>query len=163
MLAIVYLNLQYSDCYCRFISSHHVIVRYNLQMFIVTSQPGITLGWQLHRGTISNLYCLFFKVSFIYQHFTCQIYQHFTCQIYQHFTCQNLRVRIQFRRGVLNEALCDQVCQWLAACRWFSPSTLVSSTNKTDRHNITEILLKVALSGVIHHNCNPTKFKINVL
>jgi hypothetical protein len=24
-------------------------------------------------------------------------------------------------------------------------------------------LLKVALSGVIHHNCNPTKFKINVL
>jgi hypothetical protein len=27
---------------------------------------------------------------------------------------------------------------------WFSPDTSVSSTNKTDRHNITEILLKVA-------------------
>jgi hypothetical protein len=32
------------------------------------------------------------------------------------------------------------------AGRWFSPGTPVSSTNKTDCHNITEILLKVALS-----------------
>ena len=30
--------------------------------------------------------------------------------------------------------------------RWFSPCTSVSSTNKTDRHDITEILLKVALT-----------------
>jgi hypothetical protein len=29
--------------------------------------------------------------------------------------------------------------------RWFSP---VSSTNKTDRHDITEILLKVALNTI---------------
>ena len=43
------------------------------------------------------------------------------------------------------DILCDKVCQWLAASRWFSPGTLVSSTNKTDRHGITEILLKVAL------------------
>jgi cobalamin-dependent methionine synthase I len=28
---------------------------------------------------------------------------------------------------------------------WFSPGTLVSSTNKTDRHDITEMLLKVVL------------------
>jgi hypothetical protein len=33
-----------------------------------------------------------------------------------------------------------QVCQRLATGRWFSP---VSSTNKTDHHDITEILLKV--------------------
>jgi hypothetical protein len=32
--------------------------------------------------------------------------------------------------------------------RWFSPGTLVSSTNKTDRHDITEILLKVALNTI---------------
>jgi hypothetical protein len=31
---------------------------------------------------------------------------------------------------------------------WFSPGTLVSSTNKTDRHDITEILLKVALNTI---------------
>jgi hypothetical protein len=32
--------------------------------------------------------------------------------------------------------------------RWFSPGTPVSSSNKTDRHDITEILLKVALSTI---------------
>ena len=34
------------------------------------------------------------------------------------------------------------------AGRWFSQSTLVSSTNKTDHHDITEILLKVALNPI---------------
>jgi hypothetical protein len=33
-----------------------------------------------------------------------------------------------------------------AAGLWFSPGTPVSSTNKTDRHDITEILLTVALT-----------------
>jgi hypothetical protein len=42
--------------------------------------------------------------------------------------------------------LCDKVCQWLATGLWFSPGPPVSSTNKTDCHNITEILLKVALN-----------------
>ena len=37
-------------------------------------------------------------------------------------------------------------CQWFAAGRWFSPGTQVSSTNKTDCHDTTEILLKVALN-----------------
>ena len=46
--------------------------------------------------------------------------------------------------GVLYTALCDTVCQWLATGWCFFPSTLVSSYNKTDRHDITEILLKVA-------------------
>jgi hypothetical protein len=36
-----------------------------------------------------------------------------------------------------------KVCQWLAVGRWFSPGTAVSSTDKTDRHDIAEILLKV--------------------
>jgi hypothetical protein len=49
-------------------------------------------------------------------------------------------------RGVLDTTLCDKVCQWLATGRWFSPGTPVSSTNKTDRHYIAEILLKVALN-----------------
>jgi guanylate kinase len=34
----------------------------------------------------------------------------------------------------------------LADGRWFSPDTPVSSTTKTGRHNIAEILLKVALN-----------------
>jgi hypothetical protein len=44
---------------------------------------------------------------------------------------------------ILDTTLCDKVHQWLAACRWFSP---VFSINKIDRHDITEILLKVALT-----------------
>jgi hypothetical protein len=34
----------------------------------------------------------------------------------------------------------------VATGQWFSPGNPVSSTNKTDHHDITEILLKVALS-----------------
>jgi hypothetical protein len=49
-----------------------------------------------------------------------------------------LRVRFPPMRGVLDTALCDKVCQWVASGRWFS---LVSSTNKTDPHHITEIVL----------------------
>jgi hypothetical protein len=47
--------------------------------------------------------------------------------------------------------LCDKVCQWLAAGRWFS---LVSSANKTDHHDITEIFIE---SGVKHHKTNPNQ------
>ena len=35
---------------------------------------------------------------------------------------------------------------------WFSQGHPVSSTNKTDRHDITEILLKVALSTIKQTN-----------
>jgi hypothetical protein len=45
--------------------------------------------------------------------------------------------------------LCDKVCQWLTTGRWFSPDPPVSSTNKTDHHDITEILLKAALNIII--------------
>ena len=51
-------------------------------------------------------------------------------------------------RGVLDTTLCDKVCQWLATDQWFPHGTLISSTNKTDLHNIAEILLKVALSNI---------------
>jgi len=36
----------------------------------------------------------------------------------------------------------------IVAGRWFSLGTPVSSTNKTDRYDITEILLKVALNTI---------------
>jgi hypothetical protein len=51
-------------------------------------------------------------------------------------------------QGVLNSTLCDKVCSWLATGRWFSPGTPVSSTNKTDSHDITEILLKNAVNTI---------------
>ena len=68
--------------------------------------------------------------------------------IYNYLCNQCLWVRIPPRRDVLDTTLCDKVCQWLATGQWFSPGTLVSSTNKTDRYDITKILLKVALNTI---------------
>jgi hypothetical protein len=51
-------------------------------------------------------------------------------------------------RGVLNTTLYGKVHQLLATGHWFSPGTPVTSTNKTDRHDITEILLKVVLNTI---------------
>jgi hypothetical protein len=42
-------------------------------------------------------------------------------------------------------AASDKAYQLLAHGRWFSPGTPASSTTKTGRHDIAEILLKVAL------------------
>ena len=52
------------------------------------------------------------------------------------------------RRGVLDTTLWEKVCQLFATGRWFFAGTLVSSTNKTDRHDMAEILLKVALNTI---------------
>jgi hypothetical protein len=43
-------------------------------------------------------------------------------------------------------ATSDQDCQLLAHGRWFSPGTPASSSTKTGRHGIAEILLKMALN-----------------
>ena len=59
--------------------------------------------------------------------------------------------------GVFDTTLCDNVCQWLAAGQWFSLGTPFSSTNKTDGHDMTEILLKVALNIT-----NQTNYKGNI-
>jgi hypothetical protein len=50
------------------------------------------------------------------------------------------------------------VCQLPAAGRWFSPCSPVSSANKADRHDITEILLKVELNTI-----NQTKPKMLIV
>jgi hypothetical protein len=62
----------------------------------------------------------------------------------------NYRYKFESRswRCVLDTTLCDNVRQLLSIGRWYFPSTPVSSTNKTDRHDIAKILLKVALSTI---------------
>jgi hypothetical protein len=45
-------------------------------------------------------------------------------------------------------AASDKVYRLLAHGRWFSPGTPASSTTKTGRHDIAEILLKVALNTI---------------
>ena len=70
-----------------------------------------------------------------------------TCAIIadHHYSCE---FESHSWQGVLDTTLCDKVCQWLAAGRWFSPGTPVSSTNKTDCHDITVTLLKVAVNTI---------------
>jgi hypothetical protein len=55
-------------------------------------------------------------------------------------------------------AASDKVYQLLAHGWWFSSSTPASSTTKTGRHDIAEILLKVALK---HQKSNQIKLLIN--
>jgi hypothetical protein len=50
---------------------------------------------------------------------------------------------VNYKKGAVAS---DKVYQLLAHGRWFSPGTPASSTTKTGRHDIAEILLKVALS-----------------
>ena len=64
-----------------------------------------------------------------------------TCAIstYHHLSCE---FQSHSWQDVLNPTLCDKVYQW------FAPGSPVSSTYKTDRHDIAEILLKVALDTI---------------
>jgi hypothetical protein len=52
------------------------------------------------------------------------------------------------KRCIRLAAASDKVYQLLAHGRWFSPGTPASSITKTGRHDIAEILLKVALSTI---------------
>ena len=63
-----------------------------------------------------------------------------------------VRVRLcKLQKGCTRlAAASDKVCQLLAHGRWFSQETPASSTSKTGRHDITEILLKVALNAINH-------------
>ena len=65
-------------------------------------------------------------------------------------------VRAQFcklqKRCTRLAAASDKVYQLLAQGRWFSPGTPASPTTKTGRHDVAEILLKVALNTKIHSN-----------
>ena len=80
----------------------------------------------------------------------------------QYLSPLTLWVRIQFRRGVL-DTLFYKNSQWLAAGRWFSPGSPVSSTNKTDHYDITEILLKVPLTHPPPHHPQKLKFPADLL
>jgi hypothetical protein len=52
----------------------------------------------------------------------------------------------RFQDFTYHAITCDKVYQLLAHGRWFSTGTPASSTTKTGRHDIDEILLKVALN-----------------
>jgi hypothetical protein len=60
-------------------------------------------------------------------------------------------------------AASDDVYQLLAHGRWFSLGTPASSIAKTGRHDIAEILLKVALNIINQSIFNQKSFKIYLI
>ena len=78
-----------------------------------------------------------------------------------------LWVRISLITRCTDRTLCDKGWQWLATGRWFFLGPPVSSTNTIDCHDITEILLKVALNTITSNHLSamhfPTMFLPNLL
>ena len=72
--------------------------------------------------------------------------------------CLSLMLWVRITIRVRCTTLGDKVCQWLGTGRWISPSLMVSSTYKTDRHDTTEILLKMVFK---HHQANSNSTNIN--
>jgi hypothetical protein len=78
---------------------------------------------------------------------------------HQRLSPLKLWVRILFMvRSMRYNILCNKVCQWLATGDWFSA---VSCTNKTDRHEIAEILLNNPEYWIFYH-FKRWKYKSNV-
>jgi len=65
-----------------------------------------------------------------------------------------LRLWVQILIRARCTTLCDKVFEWLGTNLCFSLGPPVSSTNKIDRHDIAEILLKVALNTIKQTNKN---------
>jgi hypothetical protein len=110
---------------------------------------------KLNRSFNCHLVCsnckadhFFFFVHILHLYGTYLLFLKILCKLYGNL------MTFYVPRGVLYTTLCDDVCQCLAADRWFSPGTPVFSTNKTDRHDITEILLKVASNTITPHYHN---------
>ena len=95
---------------------------------------------------ISDFILTLFKGCRVRDHMVVRFSTTWAISAYHHLSCEfESRSR---RRRVLDTTLCDKVCQWQVADRWFSPDTPVSSTYKTDHHDKTEILLKVKLNNI---------------
>ena len=68
---------------------------------------------------------------------------------------------VDYKKGCTRlAAASNKAYQLLVHGRWFSPGTPVSSTTKTGRHDIAEILLKVALKHQKTKNLNHFSWKL---
>jgi hypothetical protein len=69
-----------------------------------------------------------------------------------------VRARLcKLQKGALDSQ--PHVIKLLAHGRWFSPGTPASSTTKTGRHDIAEILLKVGLDTILVNQINSIYYK----
>ena len=95
------------------------------------------------------LYCIILNYSeewFVLFYFKHSFTNDLPNSVYHHLRCE---LEPRSWRGILDTTLCDKFVSDLRQTGlWFSPGILISSTNETDCHDITEILLKVALNTI---------------
>ena len=102
----------------------HYRNNFNLLIWCVTT---MNLLWHITlSGALNGLHTTFTGPSWSWSY--CSWIFNYLCN--QCLSPLMLCVRISIRARCTT--LCDEVCQWLATGQWFSPSTPVSSTNKTD-------------------------------
>jgi len=71
---------------------------------------------------------------------------------------------VNYKKGCTGLAgASDKVYQLLAHGRWFSPGSPTFSTTKTGRHDIAQILLKVALNTINQATKSTTQATTDVL
>ena len=100
----------------------HVLIQYNFIQLFTFCQTFI-----MNFSSLKGLSCPWSYSSWIYNYLCHQCISSL------------MWVRILIRARCTT--LCDKICQWL-------DRSVVISNNKTDHHNITEILLKVALNTI---------------
>jgi hypothetical protein len=146
-LVILWLNWHFSWFFfvvsysqCNVLTGHHCVLEI---IWSVISWYLYHLSFQKNMGVLNLFLC-------VYMYWLGPLWSwSYDILIYNYLCNRCLSpltfwVRIPLRWGVLDTTLCDKVCQWIATGRWFSLGTPVSSTNKTDRHDINEIWLTVA-------------------
>ena len=65
---------------------------------------------------------------------------------YHHYSCE---FESRLWRNVLDTTLCGKACQYICGISVFSLCTPVCSVNKTERHDITEVVLQVTLNTIL--------------
>jgi hypothetical protein len=104
-----------------------------------------------------------FLVSFFHiyslmthQHLTTSGFESYQVNFHSYLTTNTVWIRARIiklqKRCTRLAVASDKVYQLLAHGRWFSPGTPASSICKTGRHNIAEILLKVAFKKKNHQS-----------
>ena len=122
-----------------------VIYRYPLRQvwsYIITKRKmnRILLNWKVKYMIWNFIFCFLSRKQNWWNYLQCSSHMF-----------QSILIKKNDSGSVLDTTfrLCDKVCQWLATRQWFSPDTSgtsIFSTNKTNRHDITDLLLKVALN-----------------
>jgi hypothetical protein len=95
------------------------------------SKKKIQFPWQL---IFNNIKCvIFYNIKHaIFDIIKYLIFDGYKCFLFSHYNVTQTHNKLSYK----------------STGQWFSQGTLVSSTNKTNRHDITKILLKVALNTI---------------